>query len=157
MYRRDRHVMYKSKQKHRTENKKPHKSVPCCPPHHTLSYWESFSSDATNEIIHTKSRASQLDARVAADLGPLVLVLHRTLLSRLSLGPAAGEGDARVADGQHDAGDNDHGALEDHEQHLVVSEVAIEALIQLRHAVDAADEDGNGRDGDGCCAQYEQR
>ena len=51
-----------------------------------------------------------------------------------------------MEDGQGGDGDDDHGALEDHERDLVVGKGAVEAAAELCTAEDGADEDGEGGD-----------
>ena len=59
------------------------------------------------------------------------------------------EGDARVQQRHEDDGDGDHGGLQDHEGHLVLGQVAVEAFAKLGHTEDRTGEDGEGRDCEG--------
>ena len=56
------------------------------------------------------------------------------------------EGDARMQQRHEDDGEADHGGLQDHEGHLVLGQVAVEAFAKLGHTEDRAGEDGEGRD-----------
>ena len=69
--------------------------------------------------------------------------------AEVRLGPGAVEAEAGVEDGEEDAGDGDHGALEDHERGFVVGEGPVEAAGELGAAEDGADEDGEGGEGEG--------
>lgn len=62
--------------------------------------------------------------------------------------PLSAEADTWVEQGQADAGDDDHGALEDHECDFLVCERAVETLVEFCRAEDGAHEDGDGGDGE---------
>ncbi len=78
---------------------------------------------------------------VAAALGRLVLARAHGEVGR---GEVALEGDARMPKREGQAGNNNHAALEAHEQRLVLGQLAVEAFAQLGHAINRADENGKG-------------
>lgn len=65
---------------------------------------------------------------------------------KVPLVPLSAEGYTRVEHGQTNAGDDDHGTLEDHECDFLVCERAVETLVEFCRAEYGSHEDGNGGD-----------
>lgn len=62
--------------------------------------------------------------------------------------PLSGKGDSRVERCQAKAGDDNHGALEDHECDFLVCECAVESLVEFCGTEDGTHEDGDGGGGE---------
>lgn len=90
----------------------------------------------------------RLPPRTALTIRHLDATLLKGAELKVPLVPLAAEADAGMEHGKRDAGDDDHGALEDHECDFVVCELAVEALGQLGSAEDGTHEDGDGSDGE---------
>ena len=92
----------------------------------------------------------RLGCHVVSSLLP-ASALPQVEVTRLPPFPA--EDEARVGGREEDDDDRHHGAIEDHEGDLVVSEAAVEAAAQLGDTEGAADQDCDGGDCDGCCSK----
>lgn len=87
-----------------------------------------------------------LEGLVALHVG---LCPRRPEAERRRLPHVAAQDEARVEDGQDTHGDHDHGALEDHEEDLVVGQLAVEAVLQLGEPEGGTDQDGEDGEADG--------
>lgn len=95
-------------------------------------------SRSPSVICHLKRRPGRL----------LHILLLQGAELEVRLVPLSAEGDTWVEQGQRNAGNDDHGTLEDHKCEFIVCKCAVETLVEFYGAEDGSHEDGDGGDGE---------